>query len=333
MGRSTATGLPGGLRFRTGLRQRDLPALADLLNRANEADRIEHVHTAETLANEVRHRSGWDPRRDVILAEFDGKLVAWTRTRVSRAETGEHMYSAQGTVDPERRRQGIGRQLLRRAEARLRERAAADPREGPLLLDVWAADTDPGARRLFESEGYRPVRFFFHMVRPTLDGLEAPVLPEGLEVRPARQADLDTIFSADEEAFRDHWMQEPPAPEHRARYLGDPRADPRLWEVAWAGEEVAGLVLPAVDAEAERRYGRRRVMLDSVAVRRPFRRHGLATALMLRALHAARGRGFTSADLWVDSENPTGALGIYQRLGFEVDLRTTVYHKPLAGNG
>lgn len=318
-----------GVAIRRGLRPSDLDSLADLLNRANEADRVEQVHSVESLENDIRHLAGWDPEHDAFLAELDGRLVGWVRARTWRAETGERFYGSQGTVAPELRRQGIGRALLRRAEERLLERAVDDPRDAPRFLTLWYPDTDPGATRLFESEGYRPVRFFFHMVRPHLEDLPRPALPEGFEMRPFRDADLDAIFSAEEEAFRDHWMEEPASPENRARYLGLPRADPRLWEVAWQGDEVAGVVFPAVDAEANERYGRRRVILDSVAVRRPFRRRGLAAALMLRALHAARSKGLTSADLWVDSENPTGALGVYLRLGFEVDLRVIAYHKPL----
>src|SRR5438093_1446225 len=80
----------------------------------------------------------------------------------------------------------------------------------------------------------------------------------------------------------DEWLEANPTAEHRLRYLGDPRNDPSLWQVAWPGTEVAGIVFPTVDDAANSRYGRRRVLLDAVAIRRPFRRRGLATALMLR---------------------------------------------------
>ena len=50
---------------------------------------------------------------------------------------------------------------------------------------------------------------------------------------------------------------------------------------------------------------------------------------MLRALRAARGAGMTSADLWVDTVNESGALRIYERLGFRAALRSTAYHKDL----
>ena len=43
----------------------------------------------------------------------------------------------------------------------------------------------------------------------------------------------------------------------------------------------------------------------------------------LPAAYAAAG--YDEASLDVDSENPTGALGVYQRAGFEVETRWTNY--------
>jgi len=39
----------------------------------------------------------------------------------------------------------------------------------------------------------------------------------------------------------------------------------------------------------------------------------------------------TDAMLGVDADNPTGALGLYEGLGFEVDQRSQVYRRPLVG--
>jgi ribosomal protein S18 acetylase RimI-like enzyme len=37
----------------------------------------------------------------------------------------------------------------------------------------------------------------------------------------------------------------------------------------------------------------------------------------------------TSAWLGVDADNPTGALGVYERAGFAVHLRSSAYHKAM----
>ncbi len=40
----------------------------------------------------------------------------------------------------------------------------------------------------------------------------------------------------------------------------------------------------------------------------------------------------TEAMLGVDSQNPTGALGLYEGLGFVVHSRGTTYRRPLDGS-
>ncbi|MGI8830797.1 MAG: GNAT family N-acetyltransferase, partial [Candidatus Limnocylindria bacterium] len=64
-------------------------------------------------------------------------------------------------------------------------------------------------------------------------------------------------------------------------------------------------------------------------VRRPWRRRGLARALMTSSLVAAREAGFTSANLGVDTDSPTGANALYESLGFAPDKTFTTWRKPM----
>ena len=48
----------------------------------------------------------------------------------------------------------------------------------------------------------------------------------------------------------------------------------------------------------------------------------------LPTIEALRDRGMTEAALGVDAENPTGALGLYEHCGFEVEVQLTMYRKP-----
>ena len=54
--------------------------------------------------------------------------------------------------------------------------------------------------------------------------------------------------------------------------------------------------------------------LDQVSVRRPWRRRGVAHALIAAALRELSGRGLQRAVLGVDAHNPNGALGLYEGL-------------------
>jgi mycothiol synthase len=73
----------------------------------------------------------------------------------------------------------------------------------------------------------------------------------------------------------------------------------------------------------------KRAWLESVFTRRPWRRRGLARALIGATLVELRERGIEEAMLGVDAENPTGALALYEGLGFEIKVRSRRYRKPL----
>jgi mycothiol synthase len=53
------------------------------------------------------------------------------------------------------------------------------------------------------------------------------------------------------------------------------------------------------------------------------RGRGLASAMIAAALHAAAGQDCQGASLQVDTDNVTGALRLYEKLGFTTD-RTRV---------
>ena len=168
------------------------------------------------------------------------------------------------------------------------------------------------------------------MVASTLDGLVAPPMPDRIELRPVTRDQYRTIWLASAEAFRDHWGQAEWTEEDWIRFDADPdNADPRFWRVGWDGEEVAGEVTTTVPAEENERHSRARVYVASVSVRRPWRRRGLARALLARSLVAARGAGFTSASLGVDTDSPTGATALYESLEFLPEKTFTSWRKPM----
>ena len=110
---------------------------------------------------------------------------------------------------------------------------------------------------------------------------------------------------------------------------------PELWQVAWdvATNQVAGQVRTFIDHEQNKLYDRRRGYTESISVRRPFRRRGLARALIALSLRAQRQAGMTESALGVDSENLSGAIKVYEDCGFRVTKKTTIYRKPLVPSG
>jgi mycothiol synthase len=309
----------------------DVPQMLRILTAGNEADGVDERESEAGLANWLTHPSpGFNPADDVVVAEVEGEAVGYGWTFWVDATDGGRDYVTRGYVHPAWRRRGVGTAILERNEARLRAVAASHDTERPQRLGSFADERRPGAVALVTSHGYEPVRFFFNMLRPTLEEIEAPPLPDGLELRLVTdRAGYRRLFDADAEAFMDHWGGFDASDGAFEEFLGWPDFDASLFVIAWDGDEIAGAVLNFIDENENELLKRRRGLLGSVFVRRPWRRRGLAAALVARSLVLLGERGMTSAWLGVDADNPTGALGVYERAGFAVHSRGSAYRKSL----
>ena len=316
--------------FRRYRGESDLPAMLRVYSAVHEADGIEEVTTLEQLRLNYANLVNCDPARDMVVAEVDGELVAYARVFWQDLVEGGRSYECFGFVHPAWRRRGIGTALLRHNEARLQEIAASHEGVTPKWLSSEGVESDAGNLALLRGAGYQPARYYYDMVLASLDAIEAPPMPDGLEIRPVTRDQYRAIWEAEAEAFRDHWGEMEWTEEDWRRFEADPdMADPSLWRVGWDGDQVAGVIVTTVPGEENERHGRRRVYVAGVSVRRPWRRRGLARALLARSLVAAREIGFTSASLGVDSDSPTGANDLYQSLGFEPELTFIAWSKPL----
>lgn len=319
-----------GLVFRRPRLPDDYPAIADVFNDAARADGQSFRVDVGRVRNWYEHASGWDPQVDEVLVELDGRIVGFADVRHAPDSDGTQVYAVIGALHPEVRRHGIGTALLAHNEARARERARTEVPDGvPVLLHAWSTDTAPGTIALLEGAGFEVARYFFDMVRPTLDDIPEMPMPAGLEVRPVVDADHRAIFDADIEAFRDHWGGVDDSAQAFERFFSGPDFRPELWRVAWDADQVAGVVMVAELSAYNDEHGARRILVDGVSVRRPWRGRGLARSLVADALRGAAELGFTSATLGVDAANPTGALGVYEAIGFEVERRSRAYRRSL----
>lgn len=326
--------LPGapdipGLRFRTYTGPEDTPAMADLYAAVAEADGDPERWTAEELRVELENWTHFDPREDDVLAFVDGELVASSRLDWVDSNDGRRFYYHFGRVRPTWRRRGLGSAMWTRNERRLIEAATEHEDPRPRVLATYTEENDVGDRVLAETHGYGPVRVYHLMVRPDMEDILMPPLPDGLEVRPVTPDLLPQLFEAMAEAFKDHFGGDDTSPPAYRRWVEDPNLDPSLWSVAFDGDEIAAGVLGYVFPAENEAHGYARGWPDPVFTRRAWRRRGLASALIGRTLVLLRDRGMTSAQLGVDSENPNQALGLYQRHGFVVQRSSTEWHKPL----
>jgi mycothiol synthase len=322
-----------GLQLRHFAGEADYPAMVTLLNRCSEADALDYVTTLDGLKFDYSHLINSDPAQDMIMAEVNGQLVGYGRVYWHQEAEGPWVYGHVGRIDPRWRRQGLGRAILDYNQQRLRAIAAGHKPTGPLhfAADVSNDAAETGTLALLQQDGYEPIRYFFKMVRPDLDHIPDLPLPAGLEIRPALPEHYAAIVAANLEAFQDHWgITANPEEELTVEMLtSSPVFDPTIWQVAWDGNEIAGMVLNYIDRNENEKYGRQWGYTEEICVRRPWRQRGLAKALIARSLQVLKERGMSQTALFVDADNISGALRLYEGMGYRVVRRSSQYRKPL----
>ncbi|HET9915200.1 MAG TPA: GNAT family N-acetyltransferase [Anaerolineales bacterium] len=264
---------------------------------------------------------GFELERDTWVVETAaGRIVGY---EVFLEKHAHASLMGDGYVHPEYRGRGVGTTLLRALDGRAREEIRlAEPGLRVFLRNITSM-RDTRARELHENEGYQSIRFSWHMEIDLDQAPRSPVWPAGIELRPfVLEAHNRAVFEADEEAFRDHWGHTPGTFEDwQHQVTGREDFDPSLWLIAWDGDEIAGYSLC--------RYRMGNGWVDALGVRRPWRKLGLGEALLLHSFAEFHQRGTRTIGLIVDSQNPSGATRLYQKVGMHATAEFVYYEKEL----
>lgn len=322
-----------GLTFRHFAGESDFPKMIEVLESSRLADGIEEVGTLEDLIRRYSNLKNSDPYRDMLMIEVDGKLVGYNRVVWWEEELdGTLVYSHVTFLLPRWRGKGLERVLIQWAEARLREYALEHSAQANKLLDSGANDTQKDLIEALRSEGYEPVRYFYDMVRPDLENLPKAQLPNGIEVRPVDKTNreqMHRIWAAEVEAFKDHWGEAESDESDFDRWDSWGNFQPELWQVAWEGDEVVGMVRNYISDEVNTRQSIKRGYTENISVRQAWRKRGVARALIARSFRMLKDMGMTEAALGVDATNPSGAYQLYESMGFSVVKQGATYRKPM----
>ena len=318
-----------GLTFRRFRGEVDYPLMQTVLQGCKQVDGLERIPTIEELTRIYSHLDNCDPYKDMLFAEVDGHVIGFNRVMWELEYIGDYAYILFGTLLPEWRKKGIGTAMLHHSEDRLRQIASDHPSSATKFLLSWASEKEVDYLKLMEKENYQIIRYFFKMTRPTADSIPEAPMPVDLEVRPVIDAEYRKVFTANDEGFQDHWGHVPLTENGIERIMGSPTFNPDIWKVAWDGDEIAGMVLNFIDEKENKDNQRKRGYTEEIVVRRPYRKRGLAKALIAQSIAMFRDLGMDETALSVDAENLSGALKLYEYMGYETEKRTTVFRKPL----
>ena len=258
---------------------------------------------------------------DAWLVETEeGRIVGYEEFSDEHAHASLH---TDGYVHPDFKGNGIGTTLLCVIEERARREIARAEPDLRISLQSSFHNHDERGHSIHTAQGYHVVRYFWRMEINLQEPPPAPVLPEGMELRPFdMEKDAHAVWEATEEAFHDHWGSHFTPFEKWKHYKFDLEDfDPRLWLVAWDGDQIAGF--------SQNRCRMGIGWIGTLGVRRLWRQQGLGRALLLQSFGEFYQRGMKTIGLGVDASSPTGATSLYLTAGMHAVSEFVVYEKEL----
>jgi ribosomal protein S18 acetylase RimI-like enzyme len=311
------TWVPGG----------DVPVavLGPLLRRVEEADgspfRTSDAELAEHLA------APWhDPAVDDLVG-LDGDGAPRAFALVDRAPGDVTVTRAflWAGVDPQWRGRGIGRQVLAWALGRARQVLVESGTAGPARIVEFVDDSATATVALLRRAGFTAARFDAHLRRAFDGELPPAVVPAGLRLETWTPERDEQARLAHNEAFADHRGSEPRTPEQWAAGRG-------TFVPGWSAVVVDERTDEVVGYQLSHRYEEDWALTGvpfgytaMLGVRRRWRHRGVARALLLDAMARYRADGMAAAELGVDTENPSGAFGLYEGLGYVRTSSSTMW--------
>jgi mycothiol synthase len=296
----------------------DAPALFGLVGAIEEADALPFRRSLEEVV-EMFEGDWKDHARDTLVGlDPDGTMRAYAQ--VTTAPGDETLVRAflTGGVHPDRRGRGVGRAIVAWLEGRGRQLLAASGKDVPGRLATYLEDAAPAAARVYAHAGFAPIRYYAEMRRPLLDGVPAVATVDGLSIVPWSPELDDAVRLAHNDAFADHWGSQPRSAEAwtHGRSMFAPG-----WSFAAVDDATGEVAAYLMSGRYEHDWavaGYPSGYTELLGVRRAWRGRGLGVALLATAMRAYAADGMHYAELAVDTENPSGAHGLYASLGYEV---------------
>ena len=301
------------------LQKRDAEPLFELIEAIETADKSQERHSAREVAE--MFEGDWKDLEKDTLGGYDdhGVLRAYAFVEVRPGDRHTIRAFLHGGVHPGFRGRGVGRAVLTWAEGRGRQKLAESGKDLPARLAAYVDERARDHRRLYAAAGFSPVRWYTTMRRDLREPLPEPELPPGVRIVPWSEELDDQVRLAHNEAFADHWGSEPQTPQswrqQQAHFMP-------TWSFVALDEsgpqpQVAGYALSGRYEQDWEALGYTCGFTNLLGVRPAWRGRGLAVGLLAAVMAAYRTDGMAYACLGVDTANPSGAHGLYQRLGYE----------------
>lgn len=313
----------------------DASQIHSLLLERDRLDEIESAGTLEDIRREFEDTWLHNIETDTLVATTaDGKLVIMALVFANPQPVEKRFAYLWYEVHPEHRLPGIEEALLvwsmQRAEAILDQ----VPSDLPRVLGINAHDKMAWRVDLYGKLGFSAERYFYTMRRDLSQPLGIATIDSGLSMHVYAPGQDEALRQAFNDSFMDHWNFEPVSVEDWQKWFtGGLHFRPDLTYLVLDGDQIAGFSINSVSPEKNRQRGVNEGWINQLGTRRGWRKRGIATALLLKSMQAFKDEGLEYATLGVDTENPTGALRIYEKVGFTPVRRFIAFQMFLDAQG
>jgi GNAT superfamily N-acetyltransferase len=251
--------------------------------------------------------------REATLLVHDGDRLAafvWVEHDPAAAETWVDVY-----VDPERPDPALfDAGFAHGRRTALAHRAAAGDGGAEWALRTGCFANDETLLAAVERAGFERVRRFWRMSidldSPAVPGDAPDLPPEAILTVVRTDEERRRVYDVRNASFQDHWHDVPRPYDEWLSFHDAELADPDGWWLLQVdGIDAAICLMDESRAELDGGYVR------TLGVVRELRGRGLATLLLQRAFLYYREKGRRTVQLGVDSESPTGANHLYEKVG------------------
>jgi len=317
------------------MRGADVAALTALMAAAEAVDQTEERSDEDDVAEHFL--SGLiDLDADTRLVWDGEELIGYAEAFGQRQVREVHSIWLGGTVHPDRRHQGVGRQLLAWQLGRAEQLHAQRHPTVPATVMCDVTQTNVGLAALARTEGLEEIRFWFEMMRPLDTDLPLPPVQaaRGVRIETYDTGRDEEVRQAHNTAFSGHFgSTERDHEEWKGYFTGARAFRPDLSLLAVTDDQdaaIAGYLLTYVYEVDVVATGRREVYIGQIGTLPSLRGRGVGSALLATGLTNWSAAGHQEAYLGVDAANETGALGLYERAGFAVHKRSTSWGRRIS---
>ncbi len=236
-----------------------------------------------------------------------------------------------GGVHPQAREVGIGQAVVNWLTARAHNMLREKDTQLPGRIASYLQDNAQYSWALFENAGFEARRFYKALRRDLTKPIEQVNLAPNLVIHAFSEELDESIRAAHNDAFRDHWGSQPMSSEQwtQGRSMFQPAWSFAVVDTSVPPDEngpvVAGYAMVNKYEQDWEIAGYTSGYIGTLGVRREYRGQKIALALLTKVMTTLRDDNIEYAELDVDSENPSGAFGMYTYLGFEVSSSSRMF--------